>query len=115
MNVPIDKDYRTNWTASDTHAGHSVWVMPQSDEEIHGTKVGVLMNECIGCMKCIDVCPTNVFEQWKFSSRHVADPVRENDCILCLICESVCPVDVIDVNQEEGSEDTLNSLLAGST
>lgn len=82
---------------------------------IHGTKVGVLLNECTGCMKCIDVCPTDVFEIWDFGTRQVADPAREKDCILCLICETVCPENVIDIEQEEGSEETLNSLLAGST
>ncbi|RLI58371.1 MAG: ferredoxin [Candidatus Thorarchaeota archaeon] len=109
--VPIDKNYRVAWTVVDTHSGHSVWSPDRGKTIVHGTRVGVLVNDCTGCMKCLDVCSVNVFESWVSSKGEVADPSREDDCILCLVCETICPEDAIDIEQGTSSETTLDSLL----
>ncbi|TFF92579.1 4Fe-4S dicluster domain-containing protein [Candidatus Thorarchaeota archaeon] len=114
--MPIDRAYREEWEAREEHAGHKVWFSPaQPDSLIHGTRVGVLVEACNGCMRCMKVCPVDVFKPWTTpTGNRVVDPVGETDCILCLVCETVCPTDAIDILQEQGSDETLNSLLRGS-
>ena len=111
--VPIEKDYRVSWKVTEEHNGHAVWTTHRrEDGVIHGTTVGVHMESCVGCMKCITACPTDVFTAWADSTgRNVVDPVRESECILCLVCEMVCPTDAISITKAGGSEDTLKSLL----
>lgn len=49
---------------------------------------------CIGCNKCVTVCPTNVFDQGKDGIPVVA---RKTDCQTCFMCELYCPVDALYV------------------
>ncbi|MFX1265690.1 MAG: ferredoxin family protein [Promethearchaeota archaeon] len=114
--VPIDKNYRKTWSIQSHHENHPVWRgQKETDGTIHGDIVGVHLESCIGCMKCIEACPTSVFEHWSTSEwGEVVDPIREDDCILCLVCELVCPTDAIHVKGEGGSEETLDSLLHGA-
>jgi len=49
--------------------------------------------DCIGCAKCLDVCPTDaIIGAPKFLHQVLAD-----DCIGCERCVPVCPVDCIDL------------------
>ncbi|NHJ12369.1 MAG: ferredoxin family protein [Candidatus Thorarchaeota archaeon] len=74
--------------------------------------VGVHIQLCTGCMKCLEACPTKVFVPWEFTQGlNVVDPLREEECILCLVCEIVCPVEAIHILREGGSQETLDSLL----
>ncbi len=111
--LPIDKDFRERWNVVDQHIGHSIWKSDNGDNGIiHGSFVGVHLESCIGCMKCITACPTDVFSEWEDSSgRPVVDPSKEDECILCLVCELVCPTDAISIEREGGSQDTLDALL----
>jgi NAD-dependent dihydropyrimidine dehydrogenase PreA subunit len=77
--------------------------------------VGVHSSSCIGCMKCIEVCPTDVFSRVEEGEGTIAVPENERDCILCNACELVCPTDAVSVVREGGSQDTLDSLLRGSS
>jgi NAD-dependent dihydropyrimidine dehydrogenase PreA subunit len=111
--VPIDTDFRSTWRVSSDHDGHPVWTRDASvDGTIHGFLVGVHMDSCIGCMKCVEACPTSVFIPGvSDTAQTVVDPVHEKDCLFCLVCELVCPTGAIDVLHERGSESTLDSLL----
>jgi NAD-dependent dihydropyrimidine dehydrogenase PreA subunit len=111
--VPIDKSFRTSWSVTSKHEGHSVWESKnQKAGPIHGDIVGVHFSSCIGCMKCIDACPVDVFAPFS-SDEEVVDPIRDGDCILCLVCEIVCPTEAISIKRESGSQETLDSLLGG--
>jgi NAD-dependent dihydropyrimidine dehydrogenase PreA subunit len=114
--LPIDKDFRERWNVVDQHSGHYIWRSDESgNDTIHGSLVGVHFESCIGCMKCITACPTDVFTAWEDSNgRSVVDPSQEDACILCLVCELVCPTDAISIEREGGSQDTLDALLRGA-
>ncbi|TFG15476.1 4Fe-4S dicluster domain-containing protein [Candidatus Thorarchaeota archaeon] len=113
--MAIDKSYRTNWSASGVIRGLQVWTSDASEGKIYGTRVGVHGSSCIGCMKCIEACPTDVFIMAEEDANIIAIPENERNCILCNACELVCPTDAISVIQEGGSQETLDSLLRGSS
>jgi NAD-dependent dihydropyrimidine dehydrogenase PreA subunit len=49
---------------------------------------------CIDCDKCVDVCPTNVFDAVPGGHPVIA---RQHDCQTCFMCEAYCPVDALYV------------------
>ncbi|MHA2066401.1 MAG: 4Fe-4S dicluster domain-containing protein [Candidatus Thorarchaeota archaeon] len=114
--VPIDRKYRSSWSVIETHEGHSVWSKKDGRSgTIHGNIVGLHIESCIGCMKCVTSCPVNVFVSWiSEDGAEVVDPILDADCILCLACELVCPTEAIHIDRQSGSQDTLDSLLRGA-
>ena len=54
----------------------------------------VSQDKCIGCDKCIQVCPTNVFDTGADGLPVIA---RQDDCQTCFMCEAYCPVDALFV------------------
>lgn len=61
--------------------------------------------ECIGCTKCIQVCPTNAI----IGARKLMHSVIASDCTGCDLCLEPCPVDCIDmVNAEEATSPQAN-------
>lgn len=52
-----------------------------------------LINEadCIGCTKCLDVCPTDAI----VGASKLMHTVITTDCIGCKLCIPACPVDCI--------------------
>ena len=50
---------------------------------------------CTRCGKCVEVCPTDVFEQ---SAGEVPWVARQFDCSTCMNCELYCPADAIYVS-----------------
>jgi electron transport complex protein RnfB len=52
-----------------------------------------LINEaaCIGCTKCIQVCPVDSI----FGAAKMMHTVIESECIGCTLCVPACPVDCI--------------------
>lgn len=54
----------------------------------------VLADRCIGCDKCVDVCPTRVFDSGPGGVPTIA---RQPDCQTCFMCEAYCPVDALFV------------------
>ena len=50
-------------------------------------------DECIGCTKCIQVCPTDAI----LGAAKLMHTVIENECSGCELCLAPCPVDCIDL------------------
>ena len=50
---------------------------------------------CIGCNKCVSVCPTDVFDPG--AADGVPTIARLDDCQTCFLCEAYCPVDALFV------------------
>lgn len=51
-------------------------------------------DKCISCDKCVQVCPTNVFDTGVDGLPVIA---RQDDCQTCFMCEAYCPVDALFV------------------
>ncbi|MFF5444209.1 ferredoxin family protein [Streptomyces sp. NPDC012888] len=54
----------------------------------------VSAERCIACDKCVEVCPTDVFERGPDGIPVLA---RQDDCQTCFQCEANCPVDALFV------------------
>jgi NAD-dependent dihydropyrimidine dehydrogenase PreA subunit len=94
------------------HNGHSVWRAPAATSGIHGTRVAVDLDLCTGCLKCLTLCPVNVFVRWAPQpGQSRVDPAGESDCLECLACEIVCPVDAILIARTVQPGDTLKPLV----
>lgn len=52
-------------------------------------------DECIGCTRCIQVCPTDAI----IGAAKQMHTVIETDCTGCELCVPACPVDCIDMRQ----------------
>ncbi len=101
----IDPDFKDKLKADNTHPewGYKIWgeYDPPMKLSIHGDRVAVDFDICIGDGACVDVCPEDVFEWVEFeghaASTKKAAPAREDDCIECLACEDDCPVVAIKI------------------
>ncbi len=52
---------------------------------------------CIGCNKCLNVCPFSAIEEQELRDRKVVS-VIETVCKGCGICEATCPIDAISLS-----------------
>lgn len=57
-------------------------------------------HECIGCTKCIQVCPVDAI----LGSAKKMHTVIENECTGCELCIPACPVDCIDLISSDPRE-----------
>ncbi|EKD55390.1 MAG: Electron transport complex protein RnfB, partial [uncultured bacterium] len=54
------------------------------------TKLAYIEEEsCIGCTKCIDVCPVDAI----LGSEQFMHTVIQQECIGCELCVPACPID----------------------
>ena len=53
---------------------------------------------CIGCRRCIDVCPVDAI----VGAQGLMHTVVESWCIGCALCPPACPVDCIDMRPPHG-------------
>jgi len=53
---------------------------------------------CIGCMRCIEVCPVDAI----VGAHGLMHTVVESWCIGCALCPPACPVDCIDMVAPRG-------------
>jgi electron transport complex protein RnfB len=69
----------------------------------------VLIDEatCIGCTKCIQVCPVDAI----FGASKYLHTVIQDECIGCNLCIPACPVDCISI-QESPKEWSKEERLA---
>lgn len=65
--------------------------LEQKFAHLHGTAFKVNANKCVGCNRCVNVCPQNniKFEDGKYKFGH--------DCVLCMGCSFGCPENAISV------------------
>lgn len=54
----------------------------------------VSRERCISCDRCVEVCPTNVFDTDEEGIPLIA---RQSDCQTCFMCEAYCPTDALFV------------------
>ena len=52
---------------------------------------------CIGCNKCLMVCPFRAIEELSLRDRKVVQ-VIESVCKGCGLCEATCPIDAISLS-----------------
>jgi Na+-translocating ferredoxin:NAD+ oxidoreductase subunit B len=65
-------------------------------------------DECIGCTKCIDVCPVDaILGAGKFMHTVIAA-----ECTGCELCVAPCPVDCIDMLQLPDSSEAVQTAQA---
>ena len=55
-------------------------------------------SRCIGCTRCIEVCPVDAI----VGAQGLMHTVVENWCIGCALCPPACPVDCIDMVAPRG-------------
>ncbi|MGH3581702.1 MAG: 4Fe-4S binding protein [Mycobacterium sp.] len=55
----------------------------------------VASERCIGCDRCIEVCPTRVFDRGEDGVPVIA---RHDSCQTCFQCEAYCPTDALFVS-----------------
>ncbi|MFF0492090.1 4Fe-4S dicluster domain-containing protein [Nocardia sp. NPDC003482] len=63
----------------------------------------VLADACIACDKCVEVCPTDVFDRGPDGIPVLA---RRSDCQTCFMCEAYCPTDALYVDPQSTPRDT---------
>lgn len=67
---------------------------------------------CIACDRCVEVCPTNVFDT---GPDGVPVLSRQHDCQTCFLCEAYCPADALYVGPVTAPDDGVTpAALAGS-
>jgi len=52
---------------------------------------------CIGCNKCLIVCPFTAIEEEHLKDRKIVK-IIESVCKGCGLCEATCPIDAIKLN-----------------
>jgi NAD-dependent dihydropyrimidine dehydrogenase PreA subunit len=60
---------------------------------------------CIGCGKCVEICPTDVFDLPPGGALAIA---RKDDCTSCMNCELYCPTDALYVSPLKDPEVDLD-------
>jgi protein-S-isoprenylcysteine O-methyltransferase Ste14/NAD-dependent dihydropyrimidine dehydrogenase PreA subunit len=101
--MPIETDFQKKRKKADKKEGITIWgpIEPPQKLGIYGTYVAVDWDLCTGCSKCINICPTQVYE-WRDTPGHPTSerkpfPIKELDCVQCYKCESECPDQAIRI------------------
>lgn len=51
--------------------------------------VNLNREKCVGCGRCYEVCPLDVYEWDDGSKRPI--PTYDEECQMCFICQEECP------------------------
>lgn len=65
--------------------------------DVHMQKAEINSGKCVGCGKCIEICPQNAISRVGLPSHQ--PEVCEKNCIGCLKCQKVCEFSAITVRQ----------------
>jgi NAD-dependent dihydropyrimidine dehydrogenase PreA subunit len=68
----------------------------------------VLTSRCIDCNRCVQVCPTNVFDAVPDGPPVIA---RQSDCQTCFMCELYCPADALYVGPNSESPEPVDEQV----
>lgn len=67
-------------------------------------------DKCVGCKKCLEVCPSGVFE-FHNKKAYILD---KNRCIECGACKNNCEYEALAVDDGVGCATALiNSMITG--
>jgi len=67
--------------------------------------------KCIGCGKCLEVCPHDVFSM----EDRRAGIINKGNCMECGACSKNCPVEAISVSAGVGcAEAVIRGIFTGS-
>jgi len=64
-----------------------------TDSSLNRTHIEIKLDNCIGCGKCINICPLGVYKMKK----QLPFVNCEDDCIHCNLCRDFCPVQAISI------------------
>lgn len=53
--------------------------------------------KCVGALKCVEVCPADVFDTKEMEGKKKGVVARPDDCIECEQCVDSCPVGAIEL------------------
>ncbi|MGB9679131.1 MAG: 4Fe-4S dicluster domain-containing protein [Thermoanaerobacteraceae bacterium] len=68
-----------------------------------GAEINIDEKKCIGCRKCVEVCPEDIYKLIKNeqeinpNKQYKSFPVTPEKCILCLSCLEICPTNAISI------------------
>jgi NAD-dependent dihydropyrimidine dehydrogenase PreA subunit len=57
--------------------------------------IGVDAEACESCGRCVEICPTGVFEMQEGR----AVPIKPENCLYCRGCEGICPTLAITITE----------------
>jgi len=77
-------------------AGKACILLAKGFVEVSPIVADVILDKCIGCAICAEVCPFKAIEMVKMDKRRKAQVIKAS-CKGCGICASHCPVFAIDV------------------
>ncbi|MDR2871064.1 MAG: RnfABCDGE type electron transport complex subunit B [Xanthomonadaceae bacterium] len=63
----------------------------RGEQKPAGTVAAIIEDDCIGCTKCIQICPTDSIVGGLKHMHTVVDPL----CTGCALCVAICPMDCI--------------------